>query len=140
LLLKATQALERIFNGVNAFLRRSLLRGMLELLIVQPAPVRQRPMATPAVNPAVPQQEGKKLLAFAAKVIGGRRLAGSHEIAHRLVSRVRRPNAGQLAGSMQLRQRDRVAHVRLDPLGRPFRDHGWSDDDAIVAESLNLAI
>src|SRR6516162_8913855 len=46
----------------------------------------------------------------------------------------------QFAGPMQSRQRDRVALVGLDPLARPFRDQSRSDHEAIVAESLNLAI
>ena len=89
--------MERIFDCVNAFLKDDLLRGMLELLIGQPAPMRQRPMAASAVNPAVPQQEGKQLLAFAAKVVR-RRLARPHKIAHRLMRLVWRPYACQLAG------------------------------------------
>ena len=101
--------------------------------------MRQRPMAAAAVNPAVTQQEGKQLLAFAAKVVR-RRLARPDKIAHRLMSRVRRPDAGQFAGPVQSRQRDRVAPVRLDPLARPLRDQGRSDHHAIMAESLNLSI
>jgi hypothetical protein len=139
LLLQAAQSLNRIFDRVDPLLKDDLLRGMLELLIGQPAPMRQRPMAASAVNPAVTQQEGKQLLAFATK-IGARRLAGPHKIAHRLVSRVRRPHARQLAGPMQPRQRDRIPTVRLDPLARPFRDQSWSDHHAIVAEGLDLAI
>jgi hypothetical protein len=117
--LEAAQALERIFDRVNALLKDDLLRGMLELLIGQPAPMRQRPMTASALNPAVPQQEGKKLLAFAAKVVP-RPLAGPYKIAHRLVRLVRRPNSRQLAGPMQPRQRDRVAPVRFDPLADRF--------------------
>jgi hypothetical protein len=41
---------------------------MLELLTGQPAPMRQRPMAASAVNQAMPQQEGKKLLALTASL------------------------------------------------------------------------
>ena len=122
-----------------AFLKDDLLRGVLELLLGQPAPMRQRPMAAAAVNPAVPQQEGKQLLALAPKIVG-RRLAGAHKIAHRLMRRVRHPHPRQLAGPMQPRQRDRIAPVRLDPLARPFRDQRRRDHQAIVAESLNLAI
>ncbi len=84
MLLEATQPLKSILDRVDSFLKDDLLGDMLELLIAQPAPVRQRPMAASAVNPAVTQQEGKQLLAFAAKVIR-RRLAGPHKIAHRLM-------------------------------------------------------
>ena len=96
-------------------------------------------MAASAVNPAVPQQEGKQLLPFAAKIVR-RCLARPHEIAHRLMRLVRRPNSRQLARPVQSRQGDSVAAVRLDPLARTFRDQGRSDHHAIVAESLNLAI
>jgi hypothetical protein len=75
LLLEAALPLERIFDRVDPFLKDDLLRGMFELLAGEPAPMRQRPMAASAVNPAVPQQEGEQLLAFAAKVIR-RRFAG----------------------------------------------------------------
>ena len=56
--------------------------------------MRQRPMAAAAVNPAVPEQEGEKLLAFSPKIVR-RRLAGAHKIAHRLMSRIGRPHACQ---------------------------------------------
>ena len=117
LLLEAAQALERILDRVDRFLKDDLLRGMLELLTGEPAPMRQRPMAAAAVNPAVPQQERKKLLALAPKIVR-RRLAGAHKIPDRLMRRVRHPHAGQLAGPMQPRQRDRIPPVRLDPLAR----------------------
>ena len=100
MLLEATQALERVLDRVDGFLKDDLLRGMLELLAGKPAPMRQRPMAAAAVNPAVPQQEGEQLLALATKIVS-RRLTGADKIAHRLVSRrpaptppsVRRPDA-----------------------------------------------
>jgi len=69
LLLDATQALHRIFDRVDSFLKDDLLRAMLEFLAGEPAPMRQRPMAAAAVNSAVPQQEGNQLLAFAAKIV-----------------------------------------------------------------------
>ena len=130
---------ERIVDRVDAFLKDDLLRGMLELLMGQPAPMRQRPVAAASVNPAVPEQEGKQLLAFAAKIVRCR-LAGADKIAHRLMSRVGRPHPRQFARPMQPRQRHRVAPVRLDPLARPFRDQRRSDHQAIVAERLHLAI
>ena len=48
------------------------------------------------------------------------RLAGARKIAHRLMSRVGRPNSGQLARLMHTRQRNRIPPVRLDPLARSF--------------------
>jgi hypothetical protein len=91
LLLEAAQALERIFDRIDPFLKDDLLRGMVELPTGEPAPMRQRPVAAAAVNPAVPEQEGKKLLALAPKIVG-RRLAGARQIADRLMSRIGRPD------------------------------------------------
>ena len=76
----------------NSFLEDDLLRGMIELLPGEPAPMRQRPMASSAVNPTVPQQKGKQLAAFAAKVVR-HRLAGPNKVAHRLMRRVWRPDS-----------------------------------------------
>ena len=121
------------------FLKDDLLRGMLELLAGEPAPMRQRPMTASAVDAAVAQQEGQQLLAFAAKIVS-RRLTRPHKIAHRLVSRVRRPHPRQFAGPVQPRQRDRIPSIRLDPLARAFRNQGRSDNHTIVAERLDLPI
>ena len=101
--------------------------------------MRQRPMAAPAVDPAVAQQERQQLLALAAEIVG-RRFPGAHKIAHCFMRRVRRPHSRQLAGTMQPRQRHRVAPVGLDPLARPLRDQRRSDHQASVAESPDLAI
>jgi hypothetical protein len=40
LLLEAAQALKRIFDRVDAFLKDDLLRGRVELLTGEPAPMR----------------------------------------------------------------------------------------------------
>jgi hypothetical protein len=88
--------LKSIVNRVDPFLKDNSLRDMLELLAGKPAPVRQRPMAPAAVNPTVSQQEGKQLLALAAKVIRCG-LASPHEIPHRFMRRVRRPDSRQFA-------------------------------------------
>jgi hypothetical protein len=139
LLLDATQALNCILDRIDPFLKDDLLRGMLELLASQPSPMRQRPMAASAVNPAVPQQEGERLLTFAAKIVA-RRLAGADEIAHRLMSHVGRPHSRQFTGAIQPRQRDPIPPVRLDPLARPFRNQSWGDHHAVVTKRLDLAI
>jgi hypothetical protein len=47
LLFEAPQALKGVFDRVDGFLKDDLLRGVLELLASQPAPMRQRPMAAP---------------------------------------------------------------------------------------------
>ncbi len=139
MLLEAAQALKSIFDRVDPLLKDDLLGGMLELLAGEPAPVCKRPMAAAAVDPAVPQQEGEKLLALSPKIVP-RRLAGAHKIPDRLMSRIGRPDPYQFAGTMQTRQRNRIPTVRLDPLARSFRDQCRSDHHAIVAERLNLAI
>ena len=47
MLLKAAQALERVLDRIDAFLKDDLLRRVLELLIGQPTAVRQGPVAPP---------------------------------------------------------------------------------------------
>ena len=96
-------------------------------------------MPAAAVDPAMAQQEGQQLLAFAAQIVG-RRLAGADQIANRLMHLVRHPDAGQFAGSMQPRQRDRVPPVRLDPLTRPLRDQSRRNHHAVVAKRLDLPV
>ena len=130
--------LKRIFDRVDAFLKDDLLRGMVELLTGKPAPMRKRPVAASAVDAAVPEQEGKKLLALAPEIVSSR-LAGPHKIPHRLMSRIGRPDPCQFAGSVQTHQRNRIPTVRLDPLACSLRDQR-RDHQAIVAERLHLAI
>jgi hypothetical protein len=113
-------SLKGIVDRVDPLLKDNLLRGMLELLPGQPAAMRQRPMAASAVNPAVAQQEGQQLLAFAAKVVG-RRFAGPHQVADRLMRGIQRPDSRQFARPIQSRPRDGVEPVRLDPFARPIR-------------------
>ncbi len=91
---------------------------MLEALLGQPAPVRQRPVSAAAVNPAVAQQEGQELLAFARRSsAAASRARTSRAPPHALH---RHPHAGQLASPMQPRQRHRIAPIGLDPLSRLF--------------------
>jgi hypothetical protein len=46
------QSLNRILDCVDAFLEDDLLSRMFESLLGEPAPMRQRPMTSPAVDPA----------------------------------------------------------------------------------------
>jgi hypothetical protein len=52
LLFQTMQSLNRIFDRVNAFLEDDLLSRMFESLLGEPAPMRQRPMTSPAVDSA----------------------------------------------------------------------------------------
>jgi len=131
--------LERVPDRVDRFLKDDLLRGVLELLTGEPAPMRHRPMAAAAINPAVPQQERKKLLALTPKVVS-RRLASARKIVHRLMRRIWRPYSSQFAGLMQPRQCDRIPPVGLNPLARSFRNQRRSDHYAAMPERLRLAI
>ena len=69
-----------------------------------------------------------------------RRQTGAHEIADRLMSRIRNPDRRQFAGPMQLGQADRVPTIGLDPISRFARDQRRSDDDAIVPGKRQLAL
>ena len=90
MLLDATQTLKRIFDRVDPFLKDNLLRGMVELLTGEPTPMRQRPVAAAAVNPAMPEEEREKLLTLSPKIVS-RRLTGANKIPDRLVSRIEAP-------------------------------------------------
>jgi hypothetical protein len=120
LLLEPAQALETIFDRIDPFLKDDLLRNVIELLTGEPAPMRQRPVAAAAVDPIVPKQEGKKLLALPPKIVS-RGLTGANKVPDRLMSRIGRPDPCQFTGAMQTRQRNRIPTVRLDPLARSFR-------------------
>jgi hypothetical protein len=67
-----------ILDRVDALLEDDQLRCMLEHLLGEATPMRQRPMTTPAVDPAATQQERQQLLAFATKIRC--RLARSHKV------------------------------------------------------------
>ena len=119
--LETAQALKRIFDRIDPFLKDDLLGCMLELLAGEPAPMRQRPVPAAAVNPAMPEEEGEKLLTLSPKIVP-RRLPGARKIPHRLMRRVGRPPSRKLTRPMKTRQRNRIPTVRLDPLARSFRD------------------
>ena len=58
--------------------------------------------------------------------------AGTHQVAHRLVSDIGNPHRGQLAGAMQPRQAGGVPSIGLDPVARPLWDQRRRDDNAFV--------
>ena len=107
---EAAQALERIFDRVNTLLKDDLLRCMLELLIDKSAPTA-RVDARLRCRSGCAAAERKQLLPLRRTVRPP--LAGPHKIAYRFVRLVRRPHARQFAGSMQPRQRHRVARFVL---------------------------
>ena len=88
---------------------------MVEGLPGQPAPVRQRPMAAPVVDPAMTQEKREQLLPFAAHVVRSG-FPGPDQIADGLMDEVWNPDPGQLSRPVQPRQRDGIPPVRLDPL------------------------
>jgi hypothetical protein len=63
-----------------------------------------------------------------------------HQVAHRLVRRVRHPDRRKLARTVQLRQADRVPPVGLDPVPGPARDQRRCDDRACVASLDQLPV
>ena len=88
---------------------------------------------------AMAQQERRQLLTGLTET-ADRRQAGAHEIADRLMSRIRNPDWGQFAGPMQLNQVDRVPTVGLDPISRFARDQRWSNDDALMPGERQLTL
>jgi hypothetical protein len=116
LLLDATQALKCVFDRVDPFLKDDLLRNMIELLAGEPAPMRQRPVAAAAVNPAMPEEEREKLLVLSSKVVR-RGLASPRKIPDSLMSRIGRPDSRKLTRSIK----DAPAFRRLVLIRSPAR-------------------
>jgi len=83
---------------------------MLEPQPRQPDPIRARPGFLAVVNPAVSQQKPAQLLAAAAHRLH-RGQTRTHQIAHRLVRRIRHPDRAQFTRTMQLRQAQRIVPV-----------------------------
>jgi hypothetical protein len=82
------QALEPrlgILDGLAVLPQHELLGRVLEALLTEPSHVRLRPRGAAGEDPPVAEQEGLEVLAFGAQVLH-RRLAGAHELAHRLGS------------------------------------------------------
>ena len=79
------------------------------------------------------------LLSLAGTVFHGR-LAGAHEIAHRLMGKVGNPYRCQLASPMQLRQIDGIPAVGLDPIPGLAGDQRRSDHHAVVPRSGQLPL
>src|SRR3954464_10906618 len=90
----------------------------------------RRPVA--GVDPLVTQQKCTQLLARRSHRTH-RRQASADQVAHRLVCRIRHPNRGQQAPSVQHGQTCGVALVGLLPLAAFARDHRWCDDHAVFA-------
>ena len=63
------------------------------------------------------QEEARELLTGLTQT-ADRRQTGAHEIADRLMSRIRNPDRRQFAGPMQLGEVDRIPPVGLDPISR----------------------
>jgi hypothetical protein len=139
LLLEAAQPLKGIFDRIEPFLKDDLLSCVLKLLAGEPASMRQRPMTAAAIDAAMTQQEGKHLLAFAAKVVG-HRLARPDKIAHRFMRRVGAQTA--VSSPARCSHASVTASRRFVLMRSPdrFGIQGRSDHHALVAERLDLAI
>ena len=92
------------------------VRGMFELEPGQPGAVLLGPRLADVMDPLAQQEAGDVLAA--ARQARHRRRAGAHQIAQRLVRRIRHPDLRQLLRAQQLGQLQRIAPVRLDPLAR----------------------
>jgi len=80
---------------------------------------------------AMTQQKARELLTGLTQT-ADRRKTGAHEIADRLMGRIRDPDRREFARPMQLGQADRVPAVGLDPISRFARDQRRSHDDALM--------
>jgi hypothetical protein len=126
----------RRLDGRDAIFQHDVMRRLLESQAGYPPTVHQRPRRSMVVM-AMAQQERRQLLTGLTET-ADRRQAGAHEIADRFMSRIRNPDRGQFAGSMQLGQVDRIPTVGLDPISWLARD--WSNDDALMPGERQLTL
>ncbi len=79
------------------------------------------------------------MLALAAKIIASR-FARPNQIADGFMLRIRHPDSGEFAGSMQPGKCDGVTPVGLNPLTWPLRDQGRCHHQAVMTKLTDLTI
>ena len=134
-----SQSLDGILDRIDPVLEDDLLRRVLELLIGQPATMRQGPMPTAVEDAAVAQQKRQQLLALAAKVLGRRR-AGANQVTHRFMGGIGHTHRGQLAGRSS--RANVTASRRLVLIRSPgfFGINEGATNCAVVPQLSNLPI
>src|SRR5215217_5672976 len=68
------------------------------------------------------------------------RVAGTYQVANRLVRFVWHPDGRQLAGSMKPRKADRIATICLHPITSTFRHQRRCDNTAFVTQFNDLPV
>src|SRR5271166_232618 len=128
-----------LLHRPHQLLEGDALLEVAEVLARQPFAMRAAPGLLAGIDASQTQKECARLLALDPEVGGGRR-PRPHEIAHRLVPLVRRPDSGQFAGPQQARQAQRVAAIGLDPVARLARNERGRDNPARVPELADQPI
>jgi hypothetical protein len=128
----------RRLDGCNAIFQDDMMRRLLESQSGHPPAMHQRPCWS-MIAMTMTQQEAGELLTSLTQTATSRQ-TGAHEIADRLMGRIRNPDRRQFARPMQLGQVDRVPPVGLDPIARLARDQRRSHDDAIMPSEGQLPL
>lgn len=128
-----------ILDGLAIFRQQDVVGGMIEDLARQPSCMGACPWFAAAIDPAVTQQEGLKLLTRLFQRIAGR-LAGSHHVADRPMTCIRNPDRGQLACAVQARQTYGIPAVRFHPVARTLGNQGGRHDRAFMPQFDNLPV
>src|SRR5271154_6112117 len=110
---------------------------MIEGLAPKPGLVRVTPGLAALIDPPQSEQKLEKAV-VGTQAIAKPGLAGSHEIASRLLCGSRHTDLGQFAGSIKTSQLLRVTTVRLDSVAWPDRRQGGSDDHATMTHRRDL--
>src|SRR5271157_790264 len=99
----------------SASRRRAWAEMIRDFECHEPVHVRPSPSFLARIMQAKPQKECGDVLAL-GPVVFGRRIAGSHEIPHRLMTLVWHPDRSQLACPEKLRKIDSIAPIGLHPV------------------------
>src|SRR3990170_2564059 len=126
-------------DGIDILLEHDLLRGLGQLQLREPAPVRSRPGGLAYIADVVPEQQRLQLLAH-APLRDHRIVAPAYQIPDRLVPDIGHVDRFQLPRARQARQPLAVAPVGLHMIARALGHQRGGDHHAALPQRRELAV
>jgi hypothetical protein len=125
-------------DRLNVILEHDMMHRLFKAQTCEP-PAMQLGPGRPPVMATLAQQKPRELLAGPAQRMH-RVETCPHQIADRLMRRIRNPHSAQLSRPMQPRQTGRIPPICLDPVARPLWNQGGGDNNAVVPVPRQLAL